>query len=41
MIMETVSNTTVPSRQSVTGYTGSRLKEARQYLGYSPEAVAS
>ena len=40
MVMEGVSNTTVPSRQSVTGYAGSRLKQARQYLGYSPDDVA-
>ena len=40
MIMEPGSNTPVPSQQGATGYAGSRLKQARQYLGYSPDDVA-
>lgn len=40
MIMEPVSNIPVSSPRGVTGYAGSRLKQARQYLGYSPDDVA-
>lgn len=40
MIKEPVSKTLVLSPQGVTGDAGSRLKEARQYLGYSPDDVA-
>ena len=40
MIMEPVSNTSVDTQQGVPGYTDSRLKQARQFLGYSADDVA-